>query len=88
MTLSLLAPGFASIPRAGAFVNVARSVSIPVKVVLVGFNEQQADTTYLSWSETYKNLPDSITDIDLMSRHRTGVGCPSYCFEPHTGGRF
>jgi hypothetical protein len=25
---------------------------------------------------------------DLTSRHRTNVGCHSYCFEPHTGERF
>ena len=73
LTLSLLAPGFVSIPRAGASVNVGRSVSIPVKVVLVGFNEQEVDTTYLSWSGSYKNLPDSITNIDLTSGNSTGV---------------
>jgi hypothetical protein len=48
-------------------------VSVPVKVVLVGFNEQEVDTTYLSWSGSYKNLPNSITNIDLTSGNSTGV---------------
>jgi hypothetical protein len=73
MTLSLLAPGLVSIPRTEASVEVGRSVSVPVKVVLVGFNEQEVDTTYLSWSGSNKNLPNSITNIDLTSGNSTGV---------------
>jgi hypothetical protein len=56
-------------------------VSIPVKVVLIGFNDQQVDTGYLSWSGSYKNLPDSITNIDLASGNSTGVVFrPKYSF--------
>jgi hypothetical protein len=78
---SLAVPGFASIPWAEASTDFDRSVSLPVKVVLIGFNEQQVDTTYLSWSGYDKNLPSSITNVALESGNSTGVVFrPKYSF--------
>jgi len=73
LVASLAVCSSVNIPWAVASADFGRSVSMPVKVVLVGFNEQEVDTTYLSWSGSYKNLPNSITNIDLTSGNSTGV---------------
>lgn len=78
---SLAVSGFAGIPRAGASTDFSRTESLSVKVVLIGFNEQQIDTAYLSWNGSGKNLPNSITNIDLDSGNNTGVVFrPKYSF--------
>lgn len=52
---------------------VGRSVNIPIKVVLVGFDQNQIDLSYLTWSGDSKNLPSSILNLDLSSGNATGV---------------
>jgi hypothetical protein len=81
LILSLAAPGFVAVPHAEASPVFGRSVSIPVKVVLIGFTEEQIDTAYLSWSGSAKNLPNSMTNIELDSGNSTGVVFrPKYSF--------
>lgn len=59
----------------------SRSVSIPVKVVLIGFDAGLVDLSYLSWSGSSKNLPSSITNLVLDSGNSTGtVFHPDYTF--------
>ena len=71
---TLAASGFVNIPQvAAASSNFGRSVAIPVRVVLVGFDETQIDAGNLAWSGSGKNLPDSITNVDLISGNTTGV---------------
>jgi len=69
----LLMPGFVALPLAGDAIGFGRSVSVPVKVVLVGFSEREIDASYLTWTGSFKNLPNSITNIDLESGNSTGV---------------
>jgi len=79
--LALLAPGMASSTHAMAAPDVGRSVPIPIKVVLVGFDERQIDTAYLTWSGSGKNLPLSVTNLVLDSGNDTGVVFrPKYTF--------
>jgi hypothetical protein len=70
---TLTVSGFVNIPQAVASSDFERSVTIPVKVVLVGFDETQIDTRYLAWSGSGKNLPDAITNIDLDTGNSTGI---------------
>jgi hypothetical protein len=70
---TLTVSGFVNTPQAVASSEFGRSVTIPVKVVLVGFDETQIDTRYLAWSGSDKNLPDSITNLDLTSGNSTGI---------------
>jgi hypothetical protein len=60
---------------------VQRSVAIPVKVVLIGFEESQVDIDYLAWKGSGKNLPEAITNVDLDAGNATGVIFrPQYSF--------
>jgi hypothetical protein len=59
---------------------VWKSVPIPVKVVLVGFDQNQIDIQYLTSgygpnteSGFGTSLPNSITNVDLDSNNDTGV---------------
>ena len=52
---------------------VGRSVTIPVKVILIGFDRSQLDLSYLSWSGAYANLPASISNMVFDSGNTTGV---------------
>jgi len=51
--------------------NVGHSVSVPIKVLLIGFD--QIDLSYLSWTGDSRNLPSSIVNVDLISGNTTGV---------------
>ena len=58
-----------------------RSVMIPINVVVVGFDKNQLDTSYLTWSGDGKNLPDSIVNFDWTTGNTTGVVFrPQYTF--------
>jgi len=71
---TLTVSGFVNVPQVtAASSDPGRSVTIPVKVVLVGFDETQIDASYLAWSGSGKNLPDAITNIDFDSGNGTGV---------------
>jgi hypothetical protein len=79
--LTLLALGALGNGQALALPTVARSIPIPVHVVLVGLTEEQVDISHLSWSGSGKNLPDSITNLDFDSGNDTGVVFrPQYSF--------
>jgi hypothetical protein len=69
----LIVPGMTGGAQASAAVGLGRAVSIPIKVILIGFDQQQVDTTYLAWSGSGKNLPVSITNSVLDSANSTGV---------------
>lgn len=60
-----------------------RSASIPIKVVLVGFDSTVVDAGYLVWSGSGKNLPSSITNLVLDSGNATGA-----IFRPQYGVEF
>ena len=49
-----------------------RFVPIPVKVVIIGFDENQVDASYLTWSGDSKNLPDLIPN-GVLGGNTTGV---------------
>ncbi len=77
----LVVPGMTGGAQASAQVSLGRAVSIPIKVILIGFDQQQVDTTYLAWSGSGKNLPVSITNSVLDSANSTGVVFyPKYTF--------
>lgn len=60
---------------------VGRSVTIPVKVILVGFDQTRLDLSYLSWSGADANLPASISNMVFDSGNTTGVVFrPQYSF--------
>ena len=63
----------ASTPSSVRSAPVGRSVSIPVKIVLIGIDENQIDSSYLTWSGDSKNLPGSIVNQELISGNSTGV---------------
>jgi hypothetical protein len=73
---------------------MGRSVPIPVKVVLVGFDQNQIDIPYLmsgygpnSESGSGVSLPTAITNQDLNSGNDTGVIFrPQYSFTFASGG--
>jgi len=77
-------------PRASAanLPPIGKSVSIPVKVVLLGFDQNQIDIQYLtsghganSESGAGVSLPNSITNVDFNSGNDTGVVFrPQYSF--------
>jgi hypothetical protein len=69
----LIVPGMTGGAQASAAVSLGRSVSIPIKVVLIGFDQQQVDMAYLAWSGSGGNLPVSITNTVLDSGNSTGV---------------
>ena len=78
---TLLASGALGNGQALALPAVDRSIPIPIHVVLVGLTEKQVDITHLSWSGSEKNLPESITNLDLDSANETGVIFrPQYTF--------
>jgi hypothetical protein len=61
--------------------SVGRSVTIPVKVILVGFDQTRLDPSYLSWSGADANLPASISNMVFDSGNTTGVVFrPQYSF--------
>lgn len=58
----------------GAFAaSPGRAVTVPIKIVLLGFDENQIDASYLTWAGDSKNLPGSITNVELLSDNATGV---------------
>jgi hypothetical protein len=69
----LIVPGIIGGAQASPAVDLGRSVSIPINVILVGFDRRELDTASLSWSGSGKNLPFSITNSVLDSGNSTGV---------------
>ncbi len=64
---------FLSVSQSPAAVAAVRSVPVPIKVVIIGFDESQVDASYLSWQGGSANLPASITNVDLSTGNSTGV---------------
>lgn len=50
-----------------------RSVTIPINVILLGFDDELVDIGYLGWNGSGKNLPASITNSILDDGSNTGV---------------
>ena len=69
----MLAVILVSAPSSVHSAPLGRSVSIPIKIVLVGIDEGQIDASYLTWSGDSKNLPGPIVNVDLLSGNATGV---------------
>jgi hypothetical protein len=69
----LIVPGMTGAAQASDAVGPGRSVSIPIKVILVGFDQRQVDTASLTWSGSGKNVPASVTNSILDSGNSTGV---------------
>ncbi len=64
---------FLSISQSPGAAATVRSVPIPIKIVIIGFDESQVDASYLSWPGLFSNLPASITNVDLSTGNTTGV---------------
>ena len=75
MTLTLLSLTLLSAPgiSVATSTSVGRSVDVPIKVVLVGFDQSAVDLSYLAWSGDSRNLPSSVVNVDLISGNTTGV---------------
>ncbi len=64
---------FLSVSQSPGAAAAVRSVPIPIKIVIIGFDESQVDASYLSWQGASSNLPASITNVDLITGNTTGV---------------
>ena len=73
LLFALTVPGMTGGSQAATVLGPGRSVSIPIKVILIGFDQRQVDTAYLTWSGSGKNLPVSITNSVLDSGNSTGI---------------
>jgi hypothetical protein len=80
LLLVLMLPLASSTEQARAS-ETGRSVTIPIKVILVGFYEGLIDTEYLGWAGSLKNLPTSVTNMIFDDGNNTGVVFhPRYTF--------
>ena len=68
-TLACVAPNSA-VAETGSRITGSRTVSLEVKIVFVGINPNDIDTTYMSWSE---NLPARINEEVLIGGKDMGV---------------